>query len=97
MTPVALSGLAQADLQRIGDWIAENAGVVTALAYLDRIEAACANLADFPHRGTPRPDLGPGVRTVSFEGRATIVYRVEADSVLVLGIFHAGRLLEGPF
>jgi len=93
---VALSRLAQADLERIGAWIAANAGTDVALGDLDRIAAACAGLADFPHRSTPRPDLGPGVRTISFEGRATIAYRVEADAVLILGIFHAGRLLSGP-
>jgi toxin ParE1/3/4 len=93
---VDLSRLALADLERIGDWVAASAGAEVALAYLDRIEAACAGLADFPQRGTPRDDLGPGVRTISFEGRATIVYRVEGQAVLVLGIFHAGRLLAGP-
>jgi toxin ParE1/3/4 len=93
---VELSRPALADLERIGDWVAANAGTEVALAYLDRIESACARLADFPLRGTPRDDLGPGVRTISFEGRATIVYRVEVATVLILGIFHAGRLLAGP-
>ena len=93
---VELSRPALADLERIGDWVAANAGAQVALAYLDRIEAACAGLAEFPQRGTPRDDLGPAVRTISFEGRATIAYRAEADAVLILGIFHAGRLLAGP-
>jgi toxin ParE1/3/4 len=92
---VDLSRLALADLERIGDWVAANAGVNVALAYLDRIEAACAGLVDFPQRGTPRDDLGSQVRTISFEGRATIAYRVDAETVLILGIFHAGRLLAG--
>lgn len=93
---VELSRLALADLERIGDWVAANADVAVALAYLDRIEMACAGLAEFPMRGTPRDDLGPLVRTISFEGRATIAYRVEADAVLILGIFDTGRLLAGP-
>ena len=65
---VELSRLALADLERIGDWVAAKAGAKVALAYLDRIEKAGAGLADFPLRGTPRDDLGPGVRTISFEG-----------------------------
>lgn len=93
---VELSRQALADLERIGDWVAANAGAAVALAYLGRIEALCAGLAEFPRRGTPRDDLGAEVRTLSFEGRATIAYRIEADSVLILGIFHAGRLLSGP-
>ncbi len=93
---VELSRLALADLERIGDWIAANAGAAVALAYLDRLEQACAVLRDFPRRGTPRDDLCPGVRTISFEGRATIAYRVDREQVLILGVFHAGRLLSGP-
>ncbi|OSZ71988.1 hypothetical protein CAP39_00970 [Sphingomonas sp. IBVSS1] len=93
---VELSRLALADLERIGDWIAAHAGAAVALAYLERMERACAALADFPRRGTPRDDLGPGVRTISFEGRATIAYRIEGACVLILGVFHAGRLLTGP-
>lgn len=93
---VELSRLAQADIEHIGDWVARNAGSGVALNYLDRIEAACATLADFPRRGTPRDDLGPGVRTISFEGRATIAYRADGDMALILGVFHAGRLLTGP-
>jgi toxin ParE1/3/4 len=93
---VELSRLALADLDRIGEWVTANAGLAVSLAYLDRIETACAALADFPLRGTPRDDLGPGVRTISFEGRATIAYRTEPQAVLILGIFHAGRLLTGP-
>jgi toxin ParE1/3/4 len=93
---VELSRPALADLDRIADWVAAGAGAQVALAYLDRIEASCASLADFPHRGTPRDDLGADVRTISFEGRATIAYRVEPERVLILGVFHAGRLLAGP-
>lgn len=93
---VDLSRLALADMERIVDWVAANAGAEVALAHLERIEAACIGLADFPHRGTPRDDLGPDVRTISFEGRATIAYRIEGRAVLILGVFHAGRLLAGP-
>lgn len=93
---VELSRLALADLERIGDWIAANAGTDVALAYLDRLELACAALIEFPRRGTRRGDLGQDVRTISFEGRATIAYRVEEQRVLILGVFHAGRLLAGP-
>jgi toxin ParE1/3/4 len=92
---VAVSRRALADLRRIRDWVADNAGVEIAARYLDRIEARLASLADFPLRGTPRDDLGPGLRTISFEGRATIVYRVDAETVTILGIFHAGRPLTG--
>jgi toxin ParE1/3/4 len=48
-----------------------------------------------PRRGTPREDLGTGIRTLAFRRRATIVYSVEPGEVTILGIFHAGLDYEG--
>jgi plasmid stabilization system protein ParE len=44
--------------------------------YLDRIEEACMALATFPKRGTRRDDILPGLRTIGFERRVTIAFRV---------------------
>lgn len=64
----------------------------TAFAYTGSIETHTADLATYPHRGTPRDDIAPGVRTPSFRGRPVIASRVEAV-VEVLRIFHAGQEL----
>ena len=52
------------------------------------------NSTHFPERGTRRDDLGSGLRTVGFERRATIVFRVEKDAVDIVRILYGGRDLE---
>ena len=85
---------AEADLFALYNTIFDNSGPVRAADYVERIEAACMKLATFPRRGTRRDDLGPGVRTVGFERRATIVFRVEGDIVQIVRVFYAGRDFE---
>src|SRR4051812_34995479 len=55
---------AEADLIGLYEYIAGAAGIGIAGGYIDRIEAACMALADFPERGTPRDDIQPGLRTI---------------------------------
>jgi toxin ParE1/3/4 len=88
---------ARADLDSLYDWIADRADPHTAFGYVGRIQAACRALLDFPGRGTPRGELGPGLRSVSFERRATIHYRVTDDAVEIVRVLHKGRLAEDAF
>lgn len=88
---------ATADLIEIYDWIADRSDPDTARAYNDRLLAACASLADYPRRGSLRDDLAPGLRTISFEGRAVIAYRITADAVDIVRILHHGRDLGRAF
>lgn len=84
--------LARADLFNLYDYIARHSGRERAGAYIDRIEAACMALANFPERGTRRDnDLGAGLRTIGFERRITVVFRVEADAVHILRVLYGGR------
>jgi len=52
-------------------------------------------LAVFPERGTRRDDLGQGIRTLGFERRVTIVFRLVADEVEIVTIAYGGRDFEG--
>jgi toxin ParE1/3/4 len=88
---VRLSGPAVADLKEIADWIADRAGEDVGEAYVRRMEAYCRRLTHFPNRGSPRDDLEAGLRSIPFQGRATIYYRVEADRVRILRILAFGR------
>jgi len=88
---VLFSREARADLVSIYLWIEAAAGEAVAAAYQDRLRAACLALADFPARGTPRPDFGPDIRSIAFERRAVIAYRELPDSVEILAIAHRGR------
>ena len=82
---------AQSDLAELFDYIAENGGPRPAHNYLDRIEAACLSLAEFPERGTIRDDLYPGIRIIGFERRASIAFLVTDTSVRIVRVFYGGR------
>jgi toxin ParE1/3/4 len=87
---------AQADLSGLYDYIAERAGLSVAEGYLDRIEEACLHLRDFPERGARRDDLAPGLRTIGFERRVLIAFRVLPDEVEIVAIAYGGwQLTEG--
>lgn len=83
---------ATGDRTRPYDRIAARADADTAFAGTSSIEAHRADLATYPHSGTLRDAIAPGVRTLNFRGRTVIAYRVEAAAE-VLRIFHAGQAL----
>src|SRR6185312_5301865 len=88
---VGFRPLAEADLFRLYDYLAEEAGPEVAGGYIARIEAACLALEAFPAHGTRRDDIRPGIRTMGFEHRATIVFEVRKREVLILRILYGGR------
>ncbi len=88
---VGFRPLAEADLLALYRRIAAAAGTEMAGAYIDRIEAACLALETFPARGTKRDDIRPGLRTMGFERRATIVFRIPRRAVLIVRLFHGGQ------
>ena len=94
---VLFSAAALDDLFAIYVYIAEAAGTEIADGYDARLRQACLGLANFPRRGTPRDDLGKGVRTLSFERRAVIAYRVAGATVRILRVLHRGRELGLAF
>ncbi len=73
---VRLSEAAISDVSIIRQWIAEQAGPEVATRYTDRIGQKFATLSHFPNRGTPRPEFSAGCRSVTFERRYLIVYRL---------------------
>lgn len=96
-TQVLFSASAEADLDELFGWIADRAGIATALAYTERIRRYCSGFRPFPERGTKRDDLRVGLRTVGFERRVTIAFTIRGDDVVILRILYAGRSLERAF
>ncbi len=98
MTPyrVRFAAAALDDLTAIFDFIAARASPNTAERFVLRLEAACLSLDIALFRGAARDDLRPGLRTVGFERRATIVFTViEAKGeVVILGVFYGGRDID---
>ena len=85
---------AEADLFALYRYIAEKSGAVRAGDYVSRIEEACMALATFPKRGPRRDDIAPGLRTIGFERRVTIAFRVLTDAVEIVTVAYAGRDFE---
>lgn len=75
-------------------YIAGEAGETVANTYLDRLYAACMSLAHVPERGTKRDDILPGLRTIGFERRVTIAFRVRKTRVEIVAIAYGGRNFE---
>lgn len=95
--PIVWRAAAQDDLLALHDWIAEQAGLRTALNYTAAIEHHVDKLSALPEWGPARPDLGPGIRTISYRRRTTIAYRVLEDAVEVVRLAHGGRDLRRMF
>lgn len=85
---------AQLDLLDLYDTVAEAGGGERALAYVERIQAACLRLAVFPERGTRRDDVRPGLRVIGFERRVVIAFHVGAGRVTIDRVLYGGRDLR---
>ena len=60
-------------------------------------EELAERLAEFPHRGTPREDLVPGMRTVPYRRRVMVAYQVLENCVEVLRLVQSGQDWEQLF
>jgi plasmid stabilization system protein ParE len=84
-------------LNQLDELEAHIAGVgspTVAARYVDSIVDYCENLWTFPHRGTRRDDLRPGLRTLGYRRRVTILFEVSDDTVNIIGVFYGGQDYE---
>lgn len=81
-------------LARLEDYISAQGSPLNAQKFVTDIIAKCDGLALSPWQGTSRDDLAPGLRTTGFRKRVTIAFRVSADTVLIAGIYYAGRQVK---
>lgn len=88
-TPEALN-----QLDKLEAHIAGVGSPVVAARYVDSIVDYCGNLWTFPHRGTRRDDLRPGLRTLGYRRRVTILFEVSDDTVNIIGVFYGGQDYE---
>lgn len=94
---ITFSPLAEADIEAIIDWIADQSRTRTARGFVDRIERRIGSLQRFPVRGTLRDDLAPGLRLIGLEQRVTIAFRVGDAAVTIERVLYGGRNLERAF
>ena len=96
---VVFSPEARDDLTNLYLYIAERSGDVRAMGFVDRIEAQCRGLSDFPECGTQRDDVAPGLRIIGFERRVAIAFHIDPGTVTIDRILYGGRdfgMLAGP-
>ena len=91
---------AEAELEQLYDDIADRASPVIAWNFIVGIRDHCLGLSTFPHRGTERVEIMPGLRIVGYRRAVSIAFAVDGEDVLILGIFFVCRnitagLLEG--
>jgi toxin ParE1/3/4 len=81
------------DLESITRAVRRASGSVgTARRYVARVLERCRHIATLPEGGRPRNDLAPGLRSVAFERRLVIIYRIPAPGIVeVTNVFHGAR------
>jgi toxin ParE1/3/4 len=94
---VIFTPLAIRQIESLHEYITTHSSEKRADAYVGRIVAFCKGLTTFPLRGTRRDDLLPGLRVIGFERRATIAFAATESTILIEGIFYAGRDFEKIF
>ncbi|MCE7027341.1 type II toxin-antitoxin system RelE/ParE family toxin [Jiella avicenniae] len=88
---------ALADLNEILEAVAQlSQSSLVAERYVDRIVLRCRKIGDAPRGGRRRDELEVGLRSVPFEDKALILYRV-TDVVEITNIFPRGQNYEVLF
>jgi plasmid stabilization system protein ParE len=82
---------AEEQLLNLYRFIAEAASPDIAARYTNAIVNYCESLRTFPHRGTKRDDVRPGLRIINYRKRAVIAFDVHAESVSITGVFYTCR------
>lgn len=84
---------AEEQLADLYNYIANMATLAAAQGYTAAIVDYCAEMKNFPHRGTQRDDIRPGLRISNYRGNAVIAFAVDdaAMVVTIVGIFYGGR------
>ena len=91
---VVFSPEADEQLIELYHYIAKSASPDIAAQYTEAIVSYCESLRTFPHRGTMRDDVRPGLRITNYKKRTVIAFTVAADLVSVIGVFYGGRDYE---
>jgi plasmid stabilization system protein ParE len=90
--PVLFHSDARGDLEEVRKYFADRFSERNAEKYVVRIVSACTSIGHAPHRGSVRKDIGPEIRSIGFEGRITIIFRIQPELVTILALLYAGRM-----
>jgi len=91
---IVFSPEAEEQLAALYGYIAGAASPNVAAGYVEAIVQYCESLATFPHRGTKRDDIRPGLRITHYKKRCSIAFAIHDNHVSILGVFYGGRDYE---
>ena len=93
---VEFSLKADGQLGALYDYIAAETSPMVAKRYTDAIVDYCEGMQTFPHRGTRRDDVRPGIRVTNYKGSAVIAFAVDdaTKTVSIIGIYYGGQDYE---
>lgn len=94
---VDYSERATAQLEALYAYIATDSTPYKADTFVGSIIDYCDSFDTFPHRGTQRDDILPGLRLVGFRRCVTIAFTVDPEAVMILGVFYGGQDVEMAF
>jgi toxin ParE1/3/4 len=83
------------DLLLILSYLRQNSSHA-AEAFTFEVNRCFANVSAFPFSGSPRPRLGPDIRSVVVSSWL-ILYAVRSDHVTILRVLHGSRNIEAEF
>lgn len=84
--------LVEGDLLGVAELVADYAGIEVANRKVDEIVDFIDRLADYPHIGTVRSDLYPGLRAIPASPKAVVCFAVddETKQVHIICVSYAG-------
>jgi len=85
---------AQEQLVALYGYIATAGSPEIAARYTNAIVSYCESLCTFPHRGTMRNDVRPGLRITNYKKRAVIAFDIDGEQVSIIGVFYGGQNYE---
>jgi toxin ParE1/3/4 len=91
---IILHDKAREEIEHLYDYIADHAGPSMAWDYVGGLREFLEGLAEFPERGTVRDGPVSGLRVIGYRRRTSVAFVVDPGKVIILGIFHGGRLID---
>ena len=92
MIRLAFSPLAEADIEAIGDYIAQDSPR-NALRFIDGLRVQCQKIVRAPMAYVARPELGEGVRSCA-HGRYVIFFRPGIEYIRIERVLHSARDIQ---
>lgn len=92
---VALSPLAERDLEAIGDYIADD-NPSRALSFIAELRTQCATIAKAPQAYRVRPELGEGIRSCA-HGNYVIFFTATKARLTIVRVVHGAMDIPAQF